>query len=127
MELTYGNEKCMQRRTTQMGTVKARDGVSDVREPEPIRARSTISKSMKAVLSSRTTQITPRFLPRRTCVGDAGQRPTRRRLSEVWKKPGLGNRARLCLRNYMEAEALSVYGGFHIVDTIPVFLPGGFL
>jgi hypothetical protein len=43
------------------------------------------------------------------------------------RKPGLGNRARLCLRNYMEAEALSVYGGFHIVDTIPVFLPGGFL
>ena len=45
--------------------------------------------------------------------------------SRVWEI-GLCS-SHFCLRNYMEAEALSVYGGFHIVDTIPFFLPGGFL
>lgn len=56
---------------TQMGTVKARDEIIDVRKPEPARAWSTISEfcdAVQAVLSSRTTLITPRFLPRRTYV-----------------------------------------------------------
>ena len=45
-----------------MGTVKARDEIIDVRKPEPARAWSTISEfcdAVQAVLSSRTTLITP--------------------------------------------------------------------
>ena len=90
--------------------------IIDIWEPEPSEhGRRSRSSAM---------QCSSEFTDDTNHAKILAQEDVRRGKVRFGRKPGLGNRTRLCLRNYMEAEALGVYGGFHIVDTIPVFLPG---